>query len=102
MPARKLARDLVSVPNFSYVSIFLGGSRSRARFAPMWCALTDARVHAHGADVYNDTAKAAPHVSHYDFSALLLIKMQIYRGGGASEQEGKRERERERDRDIGR
>lgn len=37
--------------------------------------------------VYNDTAKAAPHVSHYDFSALLLIKMQIYRGGGASERE---------------
>lgn len=39
------------------------------------------------ADVYNDTVKAAPHVSHYDFSALLLIKMQIYRDGGASERE---------------
>lgn len=39
------------------------------------------------AGVYNDTVKAAPHVSHYDFSALLLIKMQIYRDGGASERE---------------
>lgn len=35
--------------------------------------------------VYNDATKAAPHVSHYDFSALLLIKMQIYRGRGARE-----------------
>lgn len=36
---------------------------------------------------YNDATKAvaAPHVSHYDFSALLLIKMQIYRGRGARE-----------------
>jgi hypothetical protein len=54
--------------------------------------------------VYNDTTKAAPHVSHYDFSALLLIKMQIYRGGGASEraseQERERESEREREREI--
>lgn len=50
------------------------------------CASGRARTRTR-ADVYNDTAKAAPHVSHYDFSALLLIKMQIYRGGGASERE---------------
>lgn len=50
------------------------------------CASGRARIRIH-AGVYNDTAKAAPHVSHYDFSALLLIKMQIYRGGGASERE---------------
>jgi len=49
--------------------------------------------------VYNDTTKAAPHVSHYDFSALLLIKMQIYRGGGASERASEQERERERARE---
>lgn len=37
--------------------------------------------------MYNGATKAvaAPHVSHYDFSALLLIKMQIYRGRGARE-----------------
>lgn len=50
------------------------------------CASGRARTRTR-AGVYNDTAKAAPHVSHYDFSALLLIKMQIYRGGGASERE---------------
>lgn len=50
------------------------------------CASQRTRAYTHKrAGVYNDTAKAAPHVSHYDFSALLLIKMQIYRGGGASE-----------------
>lgn len=53
------------------------------------------------ADVYNDTVKAAPHVSHYDFSALLLIKMQIYRGGRAKARERERESERKRDRETG-
>lgn len=59
---------------------------SNVRESVCVCASGRARTRTR-AGVYNDTAKAAPHVSHYDFSALLLIKMQIYRGGGASERE---------------
>lgn len=55
------------------------------------CVGARTRIHTR---VYNDTTKAVPHVSHYDFSALLLIKMQIYRDGGASGRASERARER--------
>lgn len=62
------------------------GKKGRNRFdPPLGAARPSEAVHVR---VYNDATKAVaapPHVSHYDFSALLLIKMQIYRGRGARE-----------------
>lgn len=60
----------------------------RVRFSvTRWGIRVDICVYIY---VYNNMKKAAPHVPHYDFSALLLIKMQIYRAREARDREVRR------------